>query len=624
MGLLFVLFTLSLCTSAVIAQVSYGACYGGSSTCCFDIDFEHLPGYNLTLNATAGRLSQGELKSLPDTFAALGVKIWLDEHVVRPASDPPVLFPLGLMNSSTVAGGSRWAQLRSSTEGLVLAVLDTIDPLAPLRSSSEVPNPYTIHVSFASVLKSKAACVSSIRLLKTYDTAYRMGMDIKLMDSEGDLLGTRASTWTLVQKSSVADIDVSIPEVSFMDVGMIGYGYAAIASIRACYPSSSLDACGVCGGDGTVCGSPVNGTAKPGMVCVNNSMSNPVCRPGRYDQELLCVPNLLGISKEVCNGRDDDCDGVVDNGAPSIAVSCGIGMCNRTVYQCAANYTFNATCVPGDPVPEICDGLDNDCDGLIDEGDVCYQPVNGVPVVPVGVCVEGRLQALPRSQPCVARFGYFVKETHFNVTLNYSSDVNSVAFSAAAPSLWEPTIFETPPSFFFANAHSTNAFRVELPACSGSASSASWRLGDGNGNYLTATVDADTATPCETGNFTIQTALALPITPLMDEPCVRRANGNCSVRFGYFNPNTEVPTGYVDVGSPSNYLYITGGSAGANTVRKEVTGLPPTPNVFFPSRVRGAYVATWPCPTGQEALHWRLTSGTANVTREVIAKRICP
>jgi hypothetical protein len=83
---------------------------------------------------------------------------------------------------------------------------------------------------------------------------------------------------------------------------------------------------------------------------------------------LTCNQNV-NPSAEVCNGLDDDCDGQVDEGNPGGGAACNTGQ----VGVCAAGTT---ACVAGaltcnrnvNPSAEVCDGLDNDCDGSVDEG----------------------------------------------------------------------------------------------------------------------------------------------------------------------------------------------------------------------------------------------------------------
>jgi hypothetical protein len=74
-------------------------------------------------------------------------------------------------------------------------------------------------------------------------------------------------------------------------------------------------------------------------------------------------------SNEVCNGIDDDCDGTADEGFPMI--SCGAGLCARQVPSCLNGVP--QTCVPGQPAAEICDGRDNNCDGRTDEIDCQHE-----------------------------------------------------------------------------------------------------------------------------------------------------------------------------------------------------------------------------------------------------------
>jgi hypothetical protein len=73
---------------------------------------------------------------------------------------------------------------------------------------------------------------------------------------------------------------------------------------------------------------------------------------------------------EVCDGKDNDCDGMVDDSVPSGgACADGVGECRtRATLACAGGVM---RCTPAAPVAETCDGKDNDCDGKVDEGRVC-------------------------------------------------------------------------------------------------------------------------------------------------------------------------------------------------------------------------------------------------------------
>jgi hypothetical protein len=80
-----------------------------------------------------------------------------------------------------------------------------------------------------------------------------------------------------------------------------------------------------------------------------------------------CTPGAP--SPEVCDGLDNNCDGQVDEGLPPL--TCGVGACVRTVPACVSGVP--QTCTPGAPSPETCDGVDNDCNGQVDDG-VCLPP----------------------------------------------------------------------------------------------------------------------------------------------------------------------------------------------------------------------------------------------------------
>jgi hypothetical protein len=73
----------------------------------------------------------------------------------------------------------------------------------------------------------------------------------------------------------------------------------------------------------------------------------------------VCVGGIYP-STEVCDGFDNDCDGLVDENLGT--TTCGLGVCEHTIDLCQGG--MPQTCNPYDGrTSEVCDGLDNDCDG---------------------------------------------------------------------------------------------------------------------------------------------------------------------------------------------------------------------------------------------------------------------
>ena len=93
---------------------------------------------------------------------------------------------------------------------------------------------------------------------------------------------------------------------------------------------------------------------------------------------------------EVCNGRDDNCDGKTDESFPDKGKACSSsqkGLCKAGVFECTKG---KKVCKPkATPVSEVCDNKDNDCDGSIDEGLTrpCYN--GSASTKGVGICKSG-------------------------------------------------------------------------------------------------------------------------------------------------------------------------------------------------------------------------------------------
>jgi len=83
----------------------------------------------------------------------------------------------------------------------------------------------------------------------------------------------------------------------------------------------------------------------------------------------------IGPAAEVCNGIDDDCNGTADEGCECIegaAQPCGsrTGECRPGLMTCGGGMWSACEGEIG-PGEEVCDGLDNDCSGVVDNNAIC-------------------------------------------------------------------------------------------------------------------------------------------------------------------------------------------------------------------------------------------------------------
>lgn len=142
----------------------------------------------------------------------------------------------------------------------------------------------------------------------------------------------------------------------------------------------------------------INGATQP---CGGNDAGT--CTTGTR----TCMNNVWGACSgmgtpmpELCNNVDDDCDGVIDDGVerPCFANDAGlinIGACRAGLETCVAGNWTGSCSGQVLPTTEICNNVDDDCDGLIDQNvtRTCYSGPTGT--LNVGQCRAG-------SQSCTA------------------------------------------------------------------------------------------------------------------------------------------------------------------------------------------------------------------------------
>jgi formylglycine-generating enzyme required for sulfatase activity len=117
--------------------------------------------------------------------------------------------------------------------------------------------------------------------------------------------------------------------------------------------------------------------------------------------EELCIDGRVACDASVgegiaerCNGLDDDCDGAVDEelGLGGVCEA-GTGACAATGVLACMGDEVACDAQPGAPSLEACNGVDDDCDGDTDEdfglGEVCTRGVGGCATAGVVVCVDG-------------------------------------------------------------------------------------------------------------------------------------------------------------------------------------------------------------------------------------------
>jgi hypothetical protein len=219
---------------------------------------------------------------------------------------------------------------------------------------------------------------------------------------------------------SIDENDALDAEIWYADLDGDGYGDPGLTTLACVRPpawASDASDCDdadasafpgaeeVCNGrdddcDGVLDESYVSQSTSCGVgACVASGSTS--CLAGAVVDS--CEAEAPARTDSRCDGIDDDCDGIVDDEYVAPPTSCGVGACAASgARECVAGSLFDS-CQPGTPASAdtLCNGIDDDCDGAIDEDFVPVACSTGQP----GICGAGTTSCQGGAMLCVQDVG---------------------------------------------------------------------------------------------------------------------------------------------------------------------------------------------------------------------------
>jgi len=359
-------------------------------------------------------------------------------------------------------------------------------------------------------------CVVNVSLMHSYTYNQRMSAAVSAW-RESDPLESKQWIWSDETIQPYEEYTFqNALNISELQFSFWGSGYGAVASVRVCF--NHMDECGVCGG--------LRYCRAPGLPCSYMPEStNPQCHEGTYNEIEECI-SPFSNQTEVCDGLDNNCNGKVDEG----------GICTEPSPSPIPSHTPSPSRAP-------------------------WQGPDNLILIPKATCVRS---ISPTTMEGV--FGYTLQPPQGWSPTTPDQDRIQIPVGPFNKLLgagdWQPQ-----PEWFELGASVSDAFQVTFDTDQ----EVQWRLDSTGhqGSIRTALMNRNSP-PCEAIPYTLE-----PIVPTLDGCIQRTTNNVCTARLGYNNPN-------------------------AQTIKLDsvlTTGNEPI-HVFFQGRVREALVIEFNCPDG--------------------------